>query len=74
MSLSTSKGKRMYLEYLDTDEGAAHAYDRAKLWCKAQGKKRHKGIQLNFPADEGDGVDDKLKGMTLEERETLSRV
>jgi len=37
------------------------------LWCKAHGVERKGGCELlNFPAAEGDEVDDELKGMTLD--------
>jgi hypothetical protein len=64
----TIGGKTAFLGYFDSEEEAACAWDRMRLWsCKAEGKRKEQ-VQLNVPLSEY--TDDEvaaLQGLTQEE-------
>jgi hypothetical protein len=61
-------GKQTYLGNFGSEEEAARAWDRMRLWsCKGDGTKKVEG-ELNFPlSDYGDDEVTKLQGLTQEE-------
>jgi hypothetical protein len=61
-------GKQMTLGYFGSEEEAARAYDRMRLWsCKADGKQKE-DLKLNFPLSEySDDEVTALQGCTQEE-------
>jgi hypothetical protein len=61
-------GKQTYLGNFVSEEEAARAFDRFKLWsCKVDGKKKEE-VELNFPLSEyNDAEVTALQGLTQEE-------